>query len=101
MANSVHLSASMLDENEFVSPYGIRALSRFHGENPYIVNVGGQEFRVNYLPRWPTTGACRAAATPMPILCTLLHDAEALSRGPRMGHRSSLWIRPNGFGRPH
>ncbi len=33
----------MLDENEFLSPYGIRALSRFHGDHPYIVNVEGQE----------------------------------------------------------
>ena len=29
----------MLDENEFLSPYGIRALSRFHKDNPYVVHV--------------------------------------------------------------
>jgi hypothetical protein len=40
----------MLDENEFLSPYGIRALSRYHAEHPYIFNVGGQEYRVGYLP---------------------------------------------------
>jgi hypothetical protein len=40
----------MLDENEFLSPFGIRALSRYHAEHPYIVNVRGQEYRVNYLP---------------------------------------------------
>ena len=33
----------MLDENEFLSPYGIRALSRYHADHPYVVNVGGQE----------------------------------------------------------
>jgi hypothetical protein len=40
----------MLDENEFLSPYGIRALSRYHADHPYILNVRGQEFRVDYLP---------------------------------------------------
>jgi hypothetical protein len=46
----------MLDENEFLSPYGIRALSRFHADHPYVVNVNGQEFRVNYLPAESDTG---------------------------------------------
>jgi hypothetical protein len=46
----------MLDEKEFLSPYGIRALSRYHEEHPYIINVGGQEFRVNYLPAESDTG---------------------------------------------
>jgi hypothetical protein len=40
----------MLDENEFLSPYGIRALSRYHAAHPYTFQVGGQEFRVDYLP---------------------------------------------------
>jgi hypothetical protein len=40
----------MLDENEFLSPYGIRALSRYHKEHPYVVQVHGQEYRVSYLP---------------------------------------------------
>ncbi len=46
----------MLDENEFLSPYGIRALSRFHNDNPYVVGVAGQEYRVNYLPGESDTG---------------------------------------------
>jgi Glycosyl hydrolase family 63 C-terminal domain len=46
----------MLDENEFLSPYGIRALSRYHADHPYVVNVNGQEFRVNYLPAESDTG---------------------------------------------
>ncbi|MGB0122607.1 MAG: glucosidase, partial [Silvibacterium sp.] len=46
----------MLDENEFLSPYGIRALSRYHEDHPYVVNVGGQEYRVNYLPAESDTG---------------------------------------------
>jgi hypothetical protein len=46
----------MLDENEFLSPYGIRALSRYHGDHPYIFNVGGQDYRVSYLPAESDTG---------------------------------------------
>jgi hypothetical protein len=40
----------MLDEREFLSAYGIRALSRYHSEHPYSLNVSGQEYRVNYVP---------------------------------------------------
>ena len=46
----------MLDEEEFFSPYGIRALSRYHVEHPYVFNVNGQEYRVNYLPAESDTG---------------------------------------------
>ena len=46
----------MLDENEFLSPYGIRALSRYHAEHPYVFKVNGQEYRVNYLPAESDTG---------------------------------------------
>ncbi|HST10816.1 MAG TPA: hypothetical protein VLL05_10600, partial [Terriglobales bacterium] len=42
--------ARMLDENEFFGPYGIRALSRYHLEHPYVYHHGRQEFRVSYLP---------------------------------------------------
>ena len=42
--------SKMLDENEFLGPYGIRSLSKFHERNPYIFHVGGQEYRVDYLP---------------------------------------------------
>ncbi|HXK11344.1 MAG TPA: glucosidase [Vicinamibacteria bacterium] len=40
----------MLDEGEFLGPYGIRSLSRRHAEHPYVLHVGGQEHRVDYLP---------------------------------------------------
>jgi hypothetical protein len=40
----------MLDENEFLSHYGIRALSRYHADHPYSFWVDGQEYQVNYLP---------------------------------------------------
>jgi hypothetical protein len=46
----------VLDEKEFFSPYGIRAISRYHAEHPYIFNVNGQEYRVNYLPAESDTG---------------------------------------------
>jgi hypothetical protein len=46
----------MLDENEFLSPYGIRALSRHHAEHPYVFSVQGQEYRVDYLPAESDTG---------------------------------------------
>jgi hypothetical protein len=42
--------AYMLDENEFLSPYGIRSVSRSHADHPYVFTVGGQEFRVGYVP---------------------------------------------------
>jgi hypothetical protein len=48
--------ACMLDENEFLSEYGIRSLSRYHAEHPYIFHVGGQEYRVGYLPAESDSG---------------------------------------------
>jgi hypothetical protein len=48
--------ARMLDESEFLSPYGIRALSRYHAEHPYVFHVGGQEYRVSYLPAESDSG---------------------------------------------
>jgi hypothetical protein len=46
----------MLDESEFLSPYGIRSLSRYHAEHPYVFSVGGREYRVRYLPAESDTG---------------------------------------------
>jgi hypothetical protein len=48
--------SKMLDENEFLSPFGIRALSRFHADHPYSFYVDGQEYRVDYLPAESNTG---------------------------------------------
>jgi hypothetical protein len=48
--------ARMLDENEFLSPCGIRSLSRYHADHPYVMNAGGQEYRVSYLPAESDTG---------------------------------------------
>ncbi len=46
----------MLDESEFLSPYGIRALSRYHKDVPYVLHVDGTDHRVDYDPAESTSG---------------------------------------------
>ncbi len=46
----------MLDENEFLGPHGIRALSKFHERHPFVFHVQGQEYRVDYLPGESNSG---------------------------------------------
>jgi hypothetical protein len=46
----------VLDENEFLSPYGIRSLSKFHQQHPYTFHVDGREYRVDYLPGESNSG---------------------------------------------
>jgi hypothetical protein len=48
--------ARMLDENEFLSPYGIRSVSRQHEPHPYVFRVGYEEYRVSYLPAESDSG---------------------------------------------
>lgn len=48
--------AKMLDEQEFLSEFGIRSLSRYHADHPYVIRAGGQEYRVSYLPAESDTG---------------------------------------------
>jgi len=48
--------SKMLDENEFLSSYGIRSLSRYHADHPYVMHVDGQEYRVSYLPAESDSG---------------------------------------------
>jgi hypothetical protein len=48
--------AKMLDENEFLSTYGLRSLSRYHTDHPYVIHAGGQEYGVNYLPAESDSG---------------------------------------------
>jgi hypothetical protein len=45
----------MLDENEFLSPHGIRGVSRYHRDHPFILREDGQEYSVNYEPAESTT----------------------------------------------
>ncbi len=51
-----HVLRYMLDENEFLSPYGIRALSRYHADHPYKHAVNGMDYRVDYEPAESSTG---------------------------------------------
>ena len=46
----------LLDEKEFLGPYGIRSLSRHHLESPFVFHTSGQEYRVQYLPAESNTG---------------------------------------------
>jgi hypothetical protein len=46
----------MLDESEFLAPYGVRALSRYHLDHPYQLSIGGTEHRVDYVPGESNTG---------------------------------------------
>jgi hypothetical protein len=46
----------MLDENEFLSPYGIRSVSKYHRDHPYVFYLEGHEYRVDYLPAESKTG---------------------------------------------
>jgi hypothetical protein len=48
--------ARMLDEDEFLGPHGIRALSRYHADHPYTFDVDGHDYRVSYLPAESDTG---------------------------------------------
>jgi hypothetical protein len=40
----------VLDEEEFLSPYGIRSISKYHAQHPFVFTSGGQEYRVDYQP---------------------------------------------------
>jgi hypothetical protein len=46
----------MLDEEEFLSPFGIRSLSKYHAEHPYILHMDGKEHRVDYIPAESNNG---------------------------------------------
>jgi hypothetical protein len=46
----------MLDEDEFLSPYGIRSMSKFHEQNPYVLRIDSREYRVGYLPAESDSG---------------------------------------------
>jgi hypothetical protein len=48
--------AKLLDENEFLGEFGIRSLSRYHADHPYVFYAGGREYRVSYLPAESDTG---------------------------------------------
>ena len=51
-----HILRYMLDENEFLSPFGIRSLSKYHRDHPFVFYLEGREYRVDYLPAESNTG---------------------------------------------
>jgi hypothetical protein len=52
----VRVLDEMLDEARFFSPYGVRAISRFHREHPYAITINGREYRVDYEPAESSSG---------------------------------------------
>jgi hypothetical protein len=48
--------SKMLDEEEFLSPHGIRSISKYHAAHPYVIHLDGREYRVDYLPAESNTG---------------------------------------------
>ena len=52
----LRILSRMLDENEFLGPHGIRSISKYHEQHPYILYVNGQQHRVDYLPAESNTG---------------------------------------------
>ena len=46
----------MLDEAEFLSPHGVRALSRYHRDHPYVLRLDGMDHRVDYEPGESSSG---------------------------------------------
>lgn len=48
--------ACLLDEAEFLSPHGIRSMSRAHGDEPFVLSHGSEDYRVDYMPGESTTG---------------------------------------------
>jgi len=52
----VRVLRTMLDEDEFLSPYGIRGVSKFHRDHPYVLDFNGQSYRVDYEPGESQTG---------------------------------------------
>ncbi|HYH63465.1 MAG TPA: glucosidase, partial [Urbifossiella sp.] len=48
--------ARMLDEAEFLGPYGVRSLSKAHEADPFVMHAGGRDYRVGYLPAESDTG---------------------------------------------
>ena len=76
--------AYMLDENEFLSPYGVRAVSRYHRDHPLVLNLAGQEYRLDYEPGESRTNLFGGNSNwrgPiwMPVNFLILLRAEAVS----------------------
>jgi hypothetical protein len=93
----------VFDEAEFLSPYGIRALSRYHRDHPYVLRMDGQEHRVDYEPGESSTGLFGGNSNwrgpiwfPMNFL--LIEGLQRFDYFYRGAFRVEL---PTGSGRPH
>ena len=73
----IRILQKMLDENEFLSPGGIRSISKYHKDNPFVLRVNGEEFRVDYEPAESTT---------------ILFGGNSNWRGPVWVHINYLFI---------
>jgi hypothetical protein len=99
----VRLLARMLDEDEFLSPYGLRTLSRHHLAKPFTVELGGQKFSVGYEPAESQTGTFGGNSNWRgPIwLPTNYLLIEALREFARFYGEDLLVEHPTGSGKQH
>jgi Glycosyl hydrolase family 63 C-terminal domain len=93
--------ARLFDENEFLSPYGLRSLSRFHHDHPFEIDVNGVTARVDYEPAESTTplfGGNSNWRGPiwMPVNYLAVEALRAMDAGPGAAIRVEL---PAGSGR--
>lgn len=51
------IMSRMLNEDEFLSPYGVRSVSRYHAHAPFMINLGGEWFSIDYEPAESTSGS--------------------------------------------
>jgi hypothetical protein len=93
--------AVMLNEDEFLSPHGIRALSRYHKEHPYMLEIAGVNHQVDYEPAESTTGLFGGNSNWRgPIWFPVnFHLIQALRRFHQYYHESFRVECPTGSGR--
>ena len=93
----------LLDENEFLSPYGIRSLSKYHQDHPFTFQVNGQTFSVGYVPAESDYGHVRRQ---LELAGTGLDAGQRAHRARAAEPLRLLWRRlhrrvPHRLGQPH
>ena len=84
--------AKMLDENEFLSPFGIRSLSRYHADHPYVIQAGGQEYRVGIVRCMEAPVSSRRTGTGTIASCST-STSTATTRAGLGTRRQTGWTR--------